>query len=192
MRVTGPCENPHAQRAVRRERDSSFRHDRLGLSTCRAECTSSSASCNVWHVEDVRELSAIERRDEGCGARRALNAREWSGDATSGDATSGDATTSGDAKRGESEAQVRDFCSTRSAQLLPSTKCSRKAGVVLQAYRLTSFCEARLLLELRVLAYGLSLTDRPIAVPPRLNCPTRCNHQNRPSWRSRDKLTSVT
>ena len=138
MRVTGPCENPHAQRAVRRERDSSFRHDRLGLSTCRAECTSSSASCNVWHVEDVRELSAIERRDEGCGARRALNAREWSGDATSGDAT-----TSGDAKRGESEAQVRDFCSTRSAQLLPSTKCSTKAGVVLQAYRLTSFWDTR-------------------------------------------------
>ena len=127
MRVTGPCENPHAQRAVRRERDSSFRHDRLGLSTCRAECTSSSASCNVWHVEDVRELSAIERRDEGCGARRALNAREWSGDA----------------KRGESEAQVRDFCSTRSAQLLPSTKCSTKAGVVLQAYRLTSFWDTR-------------------------------------------------
>ena len=37
---------------------------------------------------------------------------------------------------------------------------------MLQAYRLTSFCEARLLLELRVLAYGLSLTDRPTAVPP--------------------------
>ena len=35
---------------------------------------------------------------------------------------------------------------------------------MLQAYRLTSFCEARLLLELRVLAYGLSLTDRPTAV----------------------------
>ena len=123
MRVTGPCENPHAQRAVRRERDSSFRHDRLGLSTCRAECTSSSASCNVWHVEDVRELSAIERRDEGCGARRALNAREWSGDATSGDATSGDATTSGDAKRGESEAQVRDFSPRPSARQRQESCC---------------------------------------------------------------------
>ena len=127
MRVTGPCENPHAQRAVRRERDSSFRHDRLGLSTCRAECTSSSASCNVWHVEDVRELSAIERRDEGCGARRALNAREWSGDATSGDATSGDAT----ARRERS--QVRDFCSTRSVtspldQVLEKGR-SRAAGL---------------------------------------------------------------
>jgi len=98
----------------------------------------------------------------------------------SGDATSGDERRRGEARakpveRGKSEAQVRDF-----------------GSVVLQAYRLTSFCEARLLLELRVLAYGLSLTDRPIAVPPRLNCPTRCNHQNRPSWRSRDKLTSVT
>ena len=44
---------------------------------------------------------------------------------------------------------------------------------MLQAYRLTSFCEARLLLELRVLAYGLSLTDRPIAVPP----PTQLSHE---------------
>ena len=117
----------------------------------------------------------------GCGARRALNARERSGDATSGYATSGYAT-SGYATS-EARAEVRDFS---------STKCSRKAGVVLQAYRLTSFCEARLLLELRVLAYGLSLTDRPIAVPPPTQLSTRCNHQNRPSWRSRDKLTSVT
>ena len=39
---------------------------------------------------------------------------------------------------------------------------SRTAGLPI-----TSFCEARLLLELRVLAYGLSLTDRPTAVPPR-------------------------
>ena len=30
-------------------------------------------------------------KTSGCGARRALNAREWSGDATSGDATSGEA-----------------------------------------------------------------------------------------------------
>ena len=128
----------------------------------------------------------------GCGARRALNARERSGDATSGDERRRGEARAKPVERGKSEAQVRDFCSLEKASLLPSTKCSRKAGAVLQAYRLTSFCEARLLLELRVLAYGLSLTDRPIAVPPRLNCPTRCNHQNRPSWRSRDKLTSVT
>ena len=105
-----------------------------------------------------------------CGERRALNARERSGDATSGDAT---------ARRVRQQpAQALEFCwhSERSGRY----ECSQKAGVVLQAYRLTSFCEARLLLELRVLAYGLSLTDRPIAVPPRLNCPTRCNHQNRP------------
>ena len=126
----------------------------------------------------------------GCGARRALNARERSGDATSGDERRRGEARAKPVERGKSEAQVRDFGS--SSVTSPSTKCSKKAGVVLQAYRLTSFCEARLLLELRVLAYGLSLTDRPIAVPPRLNCPTRCNHQNRPSWRSRDKLTSVT
>ena len=120
-------------------------------------------------------------KTSGCGARRALNARERSGDATSGDERRRDE------RRRDGEASPA-AASERSGRY----ECSRKAGVVLQAYRLTSFCEARLLLELRVLAYGLSLTDRPIAVPPRLNCPTRCNHQNRPSWRSRDKLTSVT
>ena len=127
----------------------------------------------------------------GCGARRALNARERSGDATSGDERRRGEARAKPVERGKSEAQVRDFGSSSVTSPLDQV-CSEKAGVVLQAYRLTSFCEARLLLELRVLAYGLSLTDRPIAVPPRLNCPTRCNHQNRPSWRSRDKLTSVT
>ena len=128
-----------------------------------------------------------------CGARRALNARERSGDATSGDERRRGEARAKPVERGKSEAQVRDFGSSRrAASLLPSTKCSKKAGVVLQAYRLTSFCEARLLLELRALAYGLSLTDRPIAVPPPTQLSTRCNHQNRPSWRSRDKLTSVT
>ena len=135
----------------------------------------------------------------GCGARRALNARERSGDATSSDERRRDERRRDSEARAKPSARLllekRHFSpppSARERQVLPSTKCSRKAGVVLQAYRLTSFCEARLLLELRVLAYGLSLTDRPIAVPPRLNCPTRCNHQNRPSWRSRDKLTSFT
>ena len=119
----------------------------------------------------------------GCGARRALNARERSGDATSGDAT---------ARRERSPSarlliQERQCATTDSgASLLPSTKCARKAGVVLQAYRLTSFCEARLLLELRVLAYGLSLTDRPTAVPPPTQQParplsTRCNQSPEPT-----------
>ena len=87
-----------------------------------------------------------------CGERRALNARERSGDATSGDATSGDAT-SGDAtarRVRQQPAQALEFC----------WHSERSGKIVLQAYRLTSFCEARLLLELRVLAYGLSLTDR--------------------------------
>ena len=94
-------EPAHAQRAVRRQRDTSFRHDRLGLCTCTSEFTSStsssscnvlrtSASCNVLRVEDARKLSDIEGRDEsvtrtsaarrGCGARRSLNA---TGDSTS-------------------------------------------------------------------------------------------------------------
>ena len=126
----------------------------------------------------------------GCGERRALNARERSGDATSGDERRRDERRrDGEASPAAASPSARGLLAhERSGRY----ECSQKAGVVLQAYRLTSFCEARLLLELRVLAYGLSLTDRPIAVPPRLNCPTRCNHQNRPSWRSRDKLTSVT
>ena len=126
----------------------------------------------------------------GCGARRALNARERSGDATSGDERRRGEARAKPVERGKSEAQVRDFGSSSVTspldQVLEKGR-SRTAGLPI-----TSFCEARLLLELRALAYGLSLTDRPIAVPPRLNCPTRCNHQNRPSWRSRDKLTSVT
>ena len=129
-------------------------------------------------------------KTSGCGARRALNARERSGDATSGDERRRGEARAKPVERGKSEAQVRDFCSSSVTspldQVLEKGR-SRTAGLPI-----TSFCEARLLLELRVLAYGLSLTDRPIAVPPRLNCPTRCNHQNRPSWRSRDKLTSVT
>ena len=104
----------------------------------------------------------------GCGARRALNARERSGDATSGD----------ERRRGEARAKpVERGERSPSARLLPSTKCSRSVtsplDQVLEKGRsraaglpITSFCEARLLLELRVLAYGLSLTDRPTAVPP--------------------------
>ena len=115
-----------------------------------------------------------------CGERRALNARERSGDATSGDAT---------ARRVRQQpAQALEFCwhSERSGRY----ECSRKAGVVLQAYRLTSFCEARLLLELRVLAYGLSLTDRPTAVPPPTQQParplsTRCNQSPEPTESAR-------
>lgn len=104
-------EPAHAQRAVRRERDTSFRHDRLGLCTCTSEFTPftssscnvlrTSASCNVLRVEDARKLSDIEGRDEsvtrtsaarrGCGARRSLNA--------TGDSTS------------EASAFLLDFCS---------------------------------------------------------------------------------
>ena len=47
----------------------------------------------------------------GCGARRALNARERSGDATSGDERRRDEARAKPVERGKSEAQVRDFCS---------------------------------------------------------------------------------
>ena len=120
-------EPAHAQRAVRRERDTSFRHDRLGLCTCTSEFTSStsssscnvlrtSASCNVLRVEDARKLSDIEGRDEsvtrtsaarrGCGARRSLNA--------TGDSTS-------EARRGRRE--IERFLEISSAFLLDF--CSR-------------------------------------------------------------------
>ena len=125
-----------------------------------------------------------------CGERRALNARERSGDATSGDERRRDERRrDGEASPAAASPSARGLLAQRALgkiRVLAKGR-SRAAGLPI-----TSFCEARLLLELRVLAYGLSLTDRPIAVPPRLNCPTRCNHQNRPSWRSRDKLTSVT
>ena len=49
----------------------------------------------------------------GCGARRALNARERSGDATSGDERRRDEARAKPVERGKSEAQVRDFCSRR-------------------------------------------------------------------------------
>ena len=110
-----------------------------------------------------------------CGERRALNARERSGDATSGDERrrderrrDGEASPAAEPKRSSS-------AGTASAQ-----------KIVLQAYRLTSFCEARLLLELRVLAYGLSLTDRPTAVPlptqqPARPLSTRCNQSPEPT-----------
>ena len=112
-------EPAHAQRAVRRQRDTSFRHDRLGLCTCTSEFTSStsssscnvlrmSASCNVLRVEDARKLSDIEGRDEsvtrtsaarrGCGARRSLNA--------TGDSTS-------EARRGRREIERSRFSSAR-------------------------------------------------------------------------------
>ena len=107
-----------------------------------------------------------------------MNARERSGDATSGDAMSGDAT-SGDAtarRVRQQPAQALEFC----------WHSERSGKIVLQAYRLTSFCEARLLLELRVLAYGLSLTDRPTAVPlptqqPARPLSTRCNQSPEPT-----------
>ena len=120
-------EPAHAQRAVRRQRDTSFRHDRLGLCTCTSEFTSStsssscnvlrtSASCNVLRVEDARKLSDIEGRDEsvtrtsaarrGCGARRSLNA--------TGDSTS-------EARRGRRE--IERFLEISSAFLLDF--CSR-------------------------------------------------------------------
>ena len=47
----------------------------------------------------------------GCGARRALNARERSGDATSGDERRRGEARAKPVERGKSEAQVRDFCS---------------------------------------------------------------------------------
>ena len=47
----------------------------------------------------------------GCGARRALNARERSGDTTSGDERRRDEARAKPVERGKSEAQVRDFCS---------------------------------------------------------------------------------
>ena len=97
----------------------------------------------------------------GCGVRRALNARERSGDATSGDERRRGEARAKPVERGKSEAQVRDFCSG-SVTPRPRTKCSRKAGVVLQAYRLTSFCEARLLLELRVDASGAHERSRAL------------------------------
>ena len=119
-------EPAHAQRAVRRQRDTSFRHDRLGLCTCTSEFTPftssscnvlrTSASCNVLRVEDARKLSDIEGRDEsvtrtsaarrGCGARRSLNA--------TGDSTS-------EARRGRRE--IERFLEISSAFLLDF--CSR-------------------------------------------------------------------
>ena len=67
----------------------------------------------------------------GCGARRALNARERSGDATSGDATSGDAT---------SEARELDFCSSArerlsSAQLNQVLEKGRSRAAGLPTYQ---------------------------------------------------------
>ena len=126
----------------------------------------------------------------GCGARRELNARERSGDATSGDERRRGEARAKPVERGKSEAQVRDF-GTRSVtspldQVLEKGR-SRTAGLPTYQFLRSS----------SVLAYGLSLTDRPTAVPlptqqPARPLSTRCNHQNRPSWRSRDKLTSVT
>ena len=46
-----------------------------------------------------------------CGERRALNARERSGDATSGDERRRGEARAKPVERGKSEAQVRDFCS---------------------------------------------------------------------------------
>ena len=48
----------------------------------------------------------------GCGARRALNARERSGDATSGDERRRGEARAKPVERGKSEAQVRDFGSS--------------------------------------------------------------------------------
>ena len=67
-----------------------------------------------------------------CGARRALNARERSGDATSGDERRRDEARAKPVERGKSEAQVRDFC-TRSVtspldQVLEKGR-SRAAGL---------------------------------------------------------------
>ena len=50
-------------------------------------------------------------KTSGCGARRALNARERSGDATSGDERRRGEARAKPVERGKSEAQVRDFCS---------------------------------------------------------------------------------
>ena len=47
-----------------------------------------------------------------CGERRALNARERSGDATSGDERRRGEARAKPVERGKSEAQVRDFCSS--------------------------------------------------------------------------------
>ena len=111
-------EPAHAQRAVRRERDTSFRHDRLGLCTCTSEFTSStsSSSCNVLRTSASCNVSDIEGRDEsvtrtsaarrGCGARRSLNA--------TGDSTS-------EARRGRRE--IERFLEISSAFLLDF--CSR-------------------------------------------------------------------
>ena len=55
----------------------------------------------------------------GCGARRALNARERSGDATSGDERRRDEARAKPVERGKSEAQVRDFCSLEKRHFSP-------------------------------------------------------------------------
>ena len=93
-----------------------------------------------------------------CGERRALNARERSGDATSGDERRRDERRrDGEASPAAASPSAR-WHSERSGRY----ECSRKAGVVLQAYRLTSFCEARLLLELRVDASGAHERSRAL------------------------------
>ena len=73
-----------------------------------------------------------------CGERRALNARERSGDATSGDERRRDEAR---ARRERSRGAKRDFCSKRSrcatsarALLRDFCSSSRKAEVVLLAY----------------------------------------------------------
>ena len=55
----------------------------------------------------------------GCGARRELNARERSGDATSGDERRRGEARAKPVERGKSEAQVRDFGSLEKRHFSP-------------------------------------------------------------------------